>query len=144
MTVRLDHANLAVRDQDAALHFLQTAFPEFRVRGRGPGWDGSRWIHVGTDEVYLALYSATADSAEPWVPYAGRPGLNHLGFEVDDVDAVRARLAAAGYRESTVPNAHPHRKRVYFRDAEGNDWEFVEYRSAASAERNDYSIPDIT
>lgn len=76
------------------------------------------------------------------MPYAGRPGLNHLGFEVDDVAALRERLRAAGYHETTVANAHPHRRRVYFEDAEGNDWEFVEYRLSDPAERNDYALED--
>ena len=143
MAIRLDHANLAVRDLDAALHFLRTALPSFRVRGGGPGGGGSRWIHVGDDRVYLALHQATARPAEPWVPYAGRPGLNHLGFEVDDVEALRTRLAAAGFRETTVLNAHPYRKRVYFADAEGNDWEFVEYTSEDPTLRNDYAVPDL-
>ena len=35
MTVRLEHANLCVRDIDGMLRFLKTAFPEFRVRGEG-------------------------------------------------------------------------------------------------------------
>jgi catechol 2,3-dioxygenase-like lactoylglutathione lyase family enzyme len=142
MTIRLDHANLAVRDLDGVLRFLTTAFPEFRVRGEGTGWGGSRWVHVGTDQVYLALHQASAEAAEPFVPYAGKPGTNHLGFEVEDAAAVRARLAAAGYRESTVPNEHPWRVRVYFLDAEGHDWEFVQYRSDDPRERNDYAVPD--
>ncbi len=62
---------------------------------------------------------------------------------MEDVEALRARLRAAGYVDSTPPNAHPHRKRVYFRDGEGNDWEFVEYRSQDPAERNDYDLPDF-
>jgi catechol 2,3-dioxygenase-like lactoylglutathione lyase family enzyme len=139
---RLEHANLAVRDVDAMLRFVTTAFPEFRVRREGKTWQGWRWLHVGSDETYLALNEAPRTPAEPWVPYAGRPGLNHLGFEVDDVEALRARLAAAGYADSTVPNAHPHRRRVYFHDPEGNDWEFVEYRSQDPAERNDYELED--
>jgi catechol 2,3-dioxygenase-like lactoylglutathione lyase family enzyme len=137
MTVRLDHANLAVRDVDAAARFLSTALPDFRVRGAG-AWYGRRWIHVGNDAVYVALYEAGAAAT----PHAGEPGLNHIGFEVDDVEGVRARLAAAGYRDSTTPNAHPHRKRIYFEDAEGNDWEFVQYRSDDPAERNDYALRD--
>jgi catechol 2,3-dioxygenase-like lactoylglutathione lyase family enzyme len=143
MSVRLDHANLAVRDLAGALRFLTTAFPEFRVRAEGRAWGGARWLHCGSDSVYVALHEATKPSAEDWEPYAGKPGLNHLGFEVDDVEALRARLLAAGYRDSTIPNAHPHRKRVYFADAEGNDWEFVEYASDDPALRNDYAIPDL-
>jgi len=142
MTVRLDHANLIVRDIDEMIRFLQTAFPDFRVRGGGTGPTGARWVHVGNDDAYLALNEATRDAAEPWVPYDGKPGLNHLGFEVDDVAALRARLAAAGYPDTTVHNAHPHRRRVYFNDLEGNDWEFVEYLSDDPAARHDYELAD--
>jgi hypothetical protein len=39
-----------------------------------------------------------------------------------------------------VPNAHPFRRRVYFEDPEGNDWEFVQYFSADPRERNDYQL----
>lgn len=139
---RLEHANLHVRDVDEMIRFLRTAFPDFQVRGQGLGWSGARWVHVGSDDVYLALSQATQAPAEPWKPYAGKPGLNHLGFEVDDAQALRARMLEAGYLESTVANSHPHRTRVYFHDSEGNDWEFVEYRSDDTAERNDYALPD--
>jgi catechol 2,3-dioxygenase-like lactoylglutathione lyase family enzyme len=142
MKARLEHANLSVRDVEETLRFVACALPGFRVRGRGADCAGHAWVHVGDDESYLALLQASAEAAAPFVPYGGTPGLNHLGFEVDDVDAVRARLAAAGYRETSVPNAHPHRRRVYFEDAEGNDWEFVEYTSARPAERNDYRLED--
>jgi len=144
MSIRLDHANLAVRDVDGMVRFLTTAFPDFRLRGQGPSCAGLRWVHVGNDETYLSLLEATGEALEGWSPYSGRPGLNHLGFEVDDAEALRVRLSAAGYRETTVPNAHPHRRRVYFEDAEGNDWEFVEYLSADPAERNAYERGEPT
>ena len=143
MSVRLEHANLHVKDLDAMLRFVQTAFPEFRIRGQGTSWTGARWVHVGSDDTYLALNEATEAPDAAWQPYGGRPGLNHLGYAVDDAEAVRARLAQAGYRESTVPNRHPHRRRVYFCDAEGNDWEFVQYLSDDPALRNDYGLPDF-
>jgi catechol 2,3-dioxygenase-like lactoylglutathione lyase family enzyme len=77
-----------------------------------------------------------------WAPYQNVPGVNHLAYEVDDVEALRKRMTAAGYRDSTVPNAHPFRKRVYFYDPEGNDREFVQYLSEEPAKRNDYELPD--
>ncbi len=141
MTVRMEHANLAVRDIDATAHFLQAAFPEFKVRREGSNGDG-RWMHIGTDDTYIALNEALAESAESWVPYAGKPGVNHLGYEVDDADALRDRMRAAGYKDSTVPNNHPYRKRVYFYDPDGNDWEFVQYLSDDPAQRNDYDMAD--
>ena len=141
MEIRLEHANMVVRDFEATVRFLNAAFPEFRVRREGLN-DGLRWMHIGTDNTYIALNEASEDPAENWVPYSGKPGVNHLGYEVEDVDTLRERLTAAGFRDSTYPNNHPHRKRVYFHDADGNDWEFVEYFSDDPAERNDYDLPD--
>ncbi len=141
MEVRLEHANIVVREFDAMVRFLNTAFPAFRVRQEGLN-DGQRWMHIGTDDTYIALTEASEEPAEEWIPYSGRPGVNHLGYEVDDVEALRARLAAAGFRDSTYPNNHPHRKRVYFYDADGNDWEFVQYFSDDPGRRNDYELPD--
>lgn len=142
MAFRLEHANLGVRDIEAMIRFLKTAFPEFRVRGEGKSRDGTRWVHIGTDDTYIALGEANAGSGRRWMPYAGEPGVNHLAYEVDDAESLYVRLKAAGYRESTPPNAHPHRKRVYFYDPEGCDWEFVQYFSQDPAERNDYTLPD--
>ena len=142
MTARLEHANLCVRDIDGMIRFLQTAFPDFRIRFDGQGSDGARWVHVGTDETYLALNHATVKPDQKWAPYSGLPGVNHLAYEVDDVEALHERLTAAGYEDSTVPNAHPYRKRVYFHDSEGNDWEFVQYLSDDRAKRHDYELPD--
>jgi len=143
MSIRMEHANLCVRDVDEMTRFLRTAFPEFRLRGAGDNLFGARWVHLGTDDTYLALVASLEEPAEPWVPYSQKPGTNHLGYEVGDVEALRRRLLDAGYQESTVPNAHPHRKRVYFHDPEGNDWEFVEYTSDDPALRNDYEIADL-
>lgn len=137
MSGRLEHANITVGDLDAAVEFLLTAFPDFRVRGSGVGPEGLRWVHVGSDTSYIALNEAGDTSDE-------RPGhwrgVNHLGFEVDDAQAVRRRLLAKGYREGFVPESHPHRQRIYFLDGDDNEWEFVEYSSDRPEERNDYSL----
>ncbi len=137
---RLEHVNLKVRHFEDALRFLQTAFPEFRIRHQ-EGEGNDRWAHVGTDDYYLALTVTSNERAPEDRPYSEYPGVQHLGWEVSDVEALRERLLAAGFDESTYPNNHPHRKRVYFYDADGNDWEFVEYFSDDPAERNDYSLP---
>lgn len=96
-------------------------------------------MHIGTEDTYVALSQASLEPKQQWRPYSGVPGVNHLGCEVDDVEALRARLRSAGYKDSTVPNSHPYRKRVYFYDPDGNDWEFVQYLSDDPAKRNDYS-----
>mgnify|MGYP002625863228 FL=1 len=142
MPVRLEHANMSVHDIDRIIRFLQTAFPEFGIRRDAVDPDGSRWVHVGTDDSYIALTQAAPDSPKRLPPYEGKAGLNHLAYEVSDADALRARMLEAGYTESTVPNAHPYRKRVYFYDPEGNDWEFIQYLSDDPAKRHDYETPD--
>ena len=103
MKFRLEHANICVRDIEPMMHFLKTAFPEFRMRGEGKSRDGTRWVHIGTNDTYIALGQAKADSKRHWTPYGGEPGVNHLAYEVDDVESLRARLKAAGFQESTVP-----------------------------------------
>jgi catechol 2,3-dioxygenase-like lactoylglutathione lyase family enzyme len=142
MAERLEHANLCVHDIDAVIRFLMTAFPDFQIRRDATEPDGSRWVHVGTNETYIALVQAAREETRGGTPYKGRPGLNHLAYEVDDVEALRARLRAAGYRDSTTPNSHPYRKRVYFHDPEGNDWEFVQYLADDVNKRHDYDLPD--
>jgi len=142
MLVRLEHANICVKDIDVIIGFLKTAFPDFRVRGEGTIKGDRRWLHVGTDDTYIALNQAKADAQRDWSPYSGVPGVNHLAYEVDNVDSLRERLLAGGFKESTVPNTHPFRKRVYFYDPEGNDWEFIQYFSEIPAERNDYDLPN--
>lgn len=134
MKAYLEHANVTVRDLDAVVAFLQTALPHYRVRGRGES--DRRWLHLGDDTTYVALEEAS-QNAGGREPYAD-PGVNHLGFVVDDVAAVRERLLAAGFREGIRTDPHQHRKRIYFHDADDNEYEFVEYLSAEPAERNSY------
>ena len=139
MTVRLEHANLSVHDIDAMIRFLRAAFPEFRIRRDATEADGLRWVHLGTDDTYIALNQARVSRG---MTPKGAP-LNHLAYEVADVEMLRSRLRAAGYQENTlVPNAHRYRKRLYFYDPEGNEWEFVQYLSDDPAKRNDYELPD--
>jgi catechol 2,3-dioxygenase-like lactoylglutathione lyase family enzyme len=139
MHTRLEHANLVVRDIDATIRFLQTALPDFVVRHDAAGDRGQRWVHLGNDHAYVALTQSRVEPAEAWRPYEGRPGVDHLAFVVADAEALRARMRAAGFRDSTLANAHRWRKRVYFLDPDGNDWEFVEYLSDDPALRNDYT-----
>lgn len=141
MKYRLEHANLCVRNVDAMIRFLQTAFPDFQVRRDVADDDGTRWVHVGTNETYIALNQSRLDPAEAWAPYGGKPGVNHLAYEIDDVEGLRERMLQAGFEESTPPNSHPHRRRVYFYDPEGNDWEFVQYLTDDPVLKHDYDLP---
>jgi catechol 2,3-dioxygenase-like lactoylglutathione lyase family enzyme len=144
MAARLEHANINVRSIDEAIRFLTTAFPEFRVRGRGEK-EGQPWVHVGTENSYLALNefqdepgTGDADGVSAANEFGSEP-LNHLGFVVDDAEALAKRLKSAGYREGFVAPPHRYRIRKYFLDADGNEWEFVEYLTDDPAKQNEYS-----
>lgn len=133
MVNQLEHASISVKSIARTLEFLAIALPNYVVRGSG-GEGSSRWVHVGCDETYLALVEDRGSGGRKG------PGLNHLGFVVDDADALCDRLEEAGYREGQSPAIdHPHRKRVYYVDGNGLLWEFVQYYSDDPAERNDYS-----
>jgi len=141
MFYRIEHANLTVLNIKEMIRFLTTAFPDFKIRHEGTKEDGGSWVHVGTEDIYFALEQGGENHKNIRLPYAESPGMNHIAFEVDNVTALKKRLSEAGFTNSTVPNNHPYRKRVYFYDPEGNDWEFIEYKSKAPAQKNDYNLP---
>jgi len=132
MANQIEHANIRVKDIDQTVKFLTTALLNFIVRG-GNTSEGNRWLHVGTDSTYLALSERSCDEQNRELD------LIHIGFVVDDVDAVRQRLEQAGYSEGMVVDPHPYRKRIYFLDNNNMEWEFVEYFSDNPSERNEYS-----
>lgn len=135
--IRLEHANLSVQNTEAMQEFLLTAFPEFRVRGGGTDPYGRPWCHVGNDEFYVALQSVPDRTDR--TPYGNTTGLNHLGWETDDLKALEQRMIAGGFPPNMAADDHPARNRRYFRDPDGNDWEFVQYFVTEFAQRNDYA-----
>ena len=56
----------------------------------------------------------------------GRP-LNHIGVEVDDLDAIEAKVVAAGLKPFGHADYDPGR-RFYFLDPDGIEYEVVSYR----------------
>ena len=138
----LEHANITVGNIEETVEFFKTAFPEFRVRGHGESTiDGvtRRWLHFGTDVTYIALESVTSKDEGSRRAYKD-VGINHLGFVVRNVDEITANLTAAGYKQSIDVEPHPFRKRVYFYDKSGIEYEFTQYLSDKPIERNDYDL----
>src|SRR5712691_9738197 len=73
---------------------------------------GTRWVHIGTHETYIALGESRVEPAKRWTPYQGLPGLNHLAYEVDDVEALRNRMEVGRIQRlhtsecTSAPQAH--------------------------------------
>lgn len=139
---RLEHANLIVKDIDATIAFLQTALPDWKVRGRGrSSWHGKArsWAHFGTESSYVTFNDAFGGENRDLAGHS--PGLAHLGFVVQDVDAVIGRLQAKGFAIDISGVEHPFRKTVYFLDPSGFQFEFIQYLSNDPAEFNSYELP---
>lgn len=138
---RLEHANIVLSDVQPTLDFLQCAFPEWRVRGHGSSpWSGRprNWLHFGDDETYLTLNDHGEGASRDLK--GSDPGLAHIGFAVDDLGVIVARLTKGGYEISIEGAEHPHRRNAYYIDATGLEFEFVEYLSDVPAEKNSYDL----
>ena len=95
---------------------------------------------IGNDKTYIALNNSTQKDSSYWAPYSGKPGVITLAIWLTVLNK-SVRLRTAGYIESTVDNSHPFRKRLYFYDPEGRDWEFVDL-SENIDERNVTTLAD--
>jgi catechol 2,3-dioxygenase-like lactoylglutathione lyase family enzyme len=120
-SARLEHVNLTVRDPERTAFLLEALFG-WTERWRGPSQMGGWTIHVGSETDYVALY--THEGAASGFP-KGRP-FNHLGVAVDDLDAVEARVVAAGLTPFNHADYEPGR-RFYFFDPDGIEYEVVSY-----------------
>ncbi len=121
---RIEHVNVTVSDPDRAAKLMQAVFG-WTIRWRGPARDGGHTIHVGSDTDYLALYTGRNIAYTNDDFAKGRP-LNHVGVEVDDLDAVEAKVAAAGLVPFNHGDYEPGR-RFYFLDPDGIEYEVVSY-----------------
>lgn len=130
----LEHIHVNVNSLAATRSFLEQALPEIVMRGEGDAAGYGPWLHIGNDRSYLALTEVPGSKPAP--------ELRHIGLVVEDIDAVMARLEAAGHvpADASELNAHPYRRRVYYVDGNGLDWEFVQYLTADIGKRNDYSL----
>ena len=122
---RIEHVNLTVSDPERAARLMEQVFG-WQVRWQGSAQNGGRTIHVGSPNHYVALYTHR-DRTYSGEDFAkGRP-LNHIGVEVDDLDATEARVAAAGLTPFSHGDYEPGR-RFYFLDPDGIEYEVVSYR----------------
>jgi len=129
--MRLEHANLTVSDVARSIDFYTKLFG-WRVRWRGEICNETRMApaaHVGDDASYLSLFEAEEPASAHRVRsnYA-LPGVNHVGFVVDDLDDLLRRLAGFEIETHLTADYDPGR-RAYFFDPDGIEIEVVEYRS---------------
>lgn len=131
----LEHANITVNNLQKAIKFFQTAFPHFKIRGGGN--ELREWVHLGDNDTYIALNQATQEFSKLEKNYDGH-GINHLGFVVENVEEITNNLSRNGYKRDYPKQIEQFRIRDYFADADGNQYEFVQYLSEVPEERNSY------
>jgi catechol 2,3-dioxygenase-like lactoylglutathione lyase family enzyme len=119
----LEHVNLTVGDLDRSIAFYCDLL-DLQLRWKGPIDAERLGAHVGDDRCYLALFQAAAGGAVD-LDYL-RPGLNHFGFVVDDLDDTRRRLDQLGAGVHREDDYEPGR-RIYFLDPDGHEVELVQY-----------------
>lgn len=124
---RLEHVNVTVQDPDKTAELLTHLFG-WQVRWSGNAIHGGRTVHVGTESDYVALYTGPGGQAqrEADTSYLQRGGLNHIGVVVDDLEAVEAKVKAAGYTPHSHADYEPGR-RFYFHEENGVEIEVVAY-----------------
>jgi catechol 2,3-dioxygenase-like lactoylglutathione lyase family enzyme len=122
---RIEHVNVTVSDPDRAARLMEAVFG-WQIRWQGPAQNGGRTIHVGSSDHYVALYTAPQRAYSEEDFRKGRP-LNHIGVEVDELDATEARVVAAGLTPFSHGDYEPGR-RFYFLDPDGIEYEVISYR----------------
>ncbi|KNG94335.1 VOC family protein [Pseudaestuariivita atlantica] len=125
MPAHLEHINITVSNIDRTIGMLTDLFG-WSVRWRGTNSAGDAAAHVGDTDCYIALFELGHPGNPKPEKYTIAGTVNHVGVVVDDLDAVEARVRAAGLK----PHAHfdyEPGKRFYFNDPDGVEYEVVSY-----------------
>lgn len=121
----VEHVNITVRDCRASARLLETLFG-WHVRWEGPAMNNGHTVHVGAHDSYIALYTPPPGLPAD-IPFSKGLPLNHIGIVVDDLDAVEARVIAAGLTPFNHADYAPGR-RFYVFDENGIEYEVISYR----------------
>lgn len=132
--IYIEHLNLTVNNIDESVHFFQTAFPNFKIRGGDKNL--KEWLHIGDDYTYIAIEQTKSKTKDKTQKNYDKIGVNHLAYVVQNIDKITERLEKNGYKRSYPKSIEKFRIRDYFFDADGNEFEFVEYLSDVIEERN--------
>ncbi|ARV07981.1 glyoxalase [Polaribacter sp. SA4-10] len=127
---KIEHVNITVPDIDAAVSFLKIVAPDFKIMKDEKPLNDKRWMHIGNNEYYFALQEAHLGANpkkqnQTYINY----GCNHIGLVVNNIDAIEKKLIKARYNKGIDTPIEKFRKRIYYYDNAGFEWELVEYSS---------------
>lgn len=112
---RLEHVGVATTDAAAVADVFHALFGRRPYKQEFVDAEHVRthFIEAGGTKIEL-LETTEPDSAIGRFLDRHGPGLHHLAFEVDDLDAVHARLSDAGFRVLGPPRPGADGKRIFF------------------------------
>jgi catechol 2,3-dioxygenase-like lactoylglutathione lyase family enzyme len=122
----LEHVNMTVRDVEESIAFYCHLLYG-TVSWRGTALNMQKTVpaaHVRLEAGYLSMFEREAGERAPY-DYAP-PGINHIGFVVDDLPATRRRLADLGVKIEKEADYEPG-LRLYCFDPNGIELELVAY-----------------
>jgi len=95
-----------------------------------------RWVHIGNEEHYFALEEphSDAESKKQLQTYQNY-GVNHIALVVSNIKEIEEKLVGSGYKKSIETPVEKYRKRTYYFDNAGFEWELVEYLSEKPSEK---------
>lgn len=123
--MRLEHVNITVPDPKSSAAILCDLF-DWHIRWEGEAIDNGFTVHVGDGVSYLALYAPNKVLEPAGNTYRRIAGMNHIGVVVEDIDAVEAKVKAAGYDSHSHDDYEPG-LRFYFDGPDGIEFEVVSY-----------------
>jgi catechol 2,3-dioxygenase-like lactoylglutathione lyase family enzyme len=134
---RTHHVGITVRDLDRAVEFYRETFgldvlDRFSVSGEafatGVGVDGATasFAHLDGGDVRIELVEYDPEGEPCGADTVAQPGATHIGFEVADLDAFYADLAADVETISEPQTTESGTSILFVRDPEGNLIEVLE------------------
>ena len=113
--MKIDHIGIAVADIETAIAMYAGAFGLRPQRVEEVAGQGIRAHHLPVGGTRIELLEPL-DGGSPIARFLARhgPGLHHIAFAVDDLEAMRARMVAAGLEPIGEPSAGADGKRIQF------------------------------
>jgi len=123
--IKIEHVNITVSDAKKTAEWLVDLFG-WKVRWHGQAMSGGYTYHVGTDDMYLAVYNRPVDTENDGNPRERIGRLNHVGIVVNDLEAIEKNAKNLGFKPFNHGDYEPGR-RFYFYDDDGIEFEIVSY-----------------
>lgn len=115
MIHRIDHIGIAVDDVEAALQMYAGALGLQLDHIEDVASQGIRSFHLPVGESRIEILAPLGpDSPVGRFLAKNGPGVHHVAFAVDDLDAARARMIAAGLAPIGEPSIGADGKRIQF------------------------------